>query len=271
MAEESGTRARTRDPMEKITKKLQQCIESEDFYQAQQLCLSLYNRQKRKDLKKAHDILVVGAKLLLPRGDITAGNELALTLSRDYVNSKVKCSPENLARAQAIIDSYPEADTMGDEEKTKFAVLSCEKFVDQMARWCLMCGTRVEASPLYTKLGRYAFRNVGEKYAGRALLYSFRSNNLSDIARMMAVITSRAKPQEEELVITRVVLQYLNFHCRTAPMFAAYSKVAKLLIEQYQKITNRTITETPLIHFLQLGIEVRERTIVYDAVPRILF
>ena len=68
--------------MEKITKKLQQCIESKDFYQAQQLCLSLYNRQKRKDLKKAHDILVLGSKLLLPRGDVTAGNELALTLSR---------------------------------------------------------------------------------------------------------------------------------------------------------------------------------------------
>ena len=83
MAEASENhRARSRDPMEKITKKLQQCIESKDFYQAQQLCLSLYNRQKRKDLKKAHDILVLGSKLLLPRGDVTAGNELALTLSR---------------------------------------------------------------------------------------------------------------------------------------------------------------------------------------------
>ena len=91
-------------------------------------------------------------------------------------------------------------------------------------RWCLMWDRRVEVSPLYVKLGRYAVRNIGERYGGRALLYSMRSNNLNDIAKMMSLIASRAKPQEEELVITKVVLQYLNFHCRTAPMFAAYAK-----------------------------------------------
>ena len=68
--------------MAKITKKLEQCVSRGDYYQAQQLCLSLFSRNKRKDPAKAYDTLVSGAKLLFPRGDVTAGSELALTLSK---------------------------------------------------------------------------------------------------------------------------------------------------------------------------------------------
>ena len=50
--------------------------------QAQLLRLSLFSRNKRKDPAKAYDTLVSGAKLLFPRGDVTAGSELALTLSK---------------------------------------------------------------------------------------------------------------------------------------------------------------------------------------------
>ena len=40
--------------------------------------------------------------------------------------------------------------------------------------------------------------------------------------------------------------------------------VGRLLLEAYQKETNRAMMETPLIHFLQLAIEVRN-TLHYSA------
>ena len=242
--------------MGKITKKLEDCIERKDFYQAQQLCLSLYSRWKRKDSSKAFDILVSGCKLLLPRGDVTAGSELALTLSKGYLESELAFRPEHLERAQAIVAAFPDASALEhDEEKCKWAVVMCEKFVAQASRWCATHGQKIEAATLYMKLGRYTQRVLGGRYAGRALLYAMRANCVNDIVSIMQAVVTGGKPHEEELVLAKVVLQYLNFHCQTLAHFAVYAKVAKMLLEAYEKETGRTLPDTPLVHFVQLSLE----------------
>ena len=264
---------------------------SEDFYQAQQLCLSLYSRYKRKDACKAYDALVVsdrlrdtrppspsspflldheralatfffnstlslslslsnqsGIGLLFPRGDVSAGTELALTLAKGYVDAGVEFDAGSLSRVHAILDAYPEGAGMP-------GVASCEKFVDLCSRWCQSHGRVTEAKVLHEKLGRYTLRCVGEECAGRALLHSMRGNNLSDIVAVMTTTASRATPEEEDLIVVKTVLRFVNFRSRSKADLGAYSKVGVALVDMYHKQTGRTPPDTPAMNFLRLALE----------------
>ncbi|QDZ20655.1 DUF410 domain-containing protein [Chloropicon primus] len=235
-------------PVDRIAKKLQDCVEREDYYQAQQLCLSLYSRHKRKDAARAFDVLVSGVKLLFPRGDVTAASELALTLSRGYLEAKVEFSPGNLSRIHDILDAYP-------EDGGKAGAQSFEKFVEQAAKWCYGHDRGTEAKVFFEKLGRYTLRCIGDEYAGKALLHSMRGNNLSDIVTVMTTTASRARPDEEDYIIARVVLRFLNFRSRSLADLQAYARVGTALIDMYEKQTGRAVPETPVTHFLRLTLE----------------
>ena len=63
-----------------------------------------------------------------------------------------------MSRLLVLVESYPEAEVLGSDEKAKLAVQNCEKFVEQCAKWCYLHHRRREAAALYEKLGRYTLR-----------------------------------------------------------------------------------------------------------------
>lgn len=221
----------------------------------------MYKRWKRKDATKAYDVLVFGTKMLLERGDVTAGTELATTLVRGYLDTKAECSMENLARIEEVIDAYfstPGAGEKEGEEVLKAAVVSCENFVALSAKWLRSKERRKEASALYEKLGRYTFTYLGDKYASRALTHTMTGNNLTNLVSIMAAIVKRARPDEEDLIVAKVVLRFLNFRGQVAKQLSAYAKIGKVIVDIYEKETERKVPDTPLMHFLQLAIEAIE-------------
>ena len=179
---------------------------------------------------------------------MSAGTELALTLAKGYVDAGVEFDAGSLSRVHAILDAYPEGAGMP-------GVASCEKFVDLCSRWCQSHGRVTEAKVLHEKLGRYTLRCVGEECAGRALLHSMRGNNLSDIVAVMTTTASRATPEEEDLIVVKTVLRFVNFRSRSKADLGAYSKVGVALVNMYHKQTGRTPPDTPAMNFLRLALE----------------
>ena len=246
---------------DKISRKLEDCVEREDYYQAQQLCLSLYRRRKKKDESEAYDVLVSGARILLRSSDAepsrhdwtTAASELAVTLSKGYLDARAPFVPANLDRIHAILDAMDGA-AATSPPPSEAARQMCERFVEQSAKWCLLFDRETEAEAMHEKFGNYALR-VSEvcdpPRFGWALLQAMKGNSLRSIARVIAAVARRGSPDEEDLLVSKVVLRFVNFRMKQRKPL---KKEVYSALSVYQEETSRWVPDTPVSHFLQMAL-----------------
>ncbi len=73
--------------------------------------------------------------------------------------------------------------------------------------------------------------SVGEESSGRALMHSMKGQNLSDVVAVISFAASRARPDEEDLIIAKVVLRYISTRVKGAPHeLSNFAKVGSSLL-----------------------------------------
>jgi len=90
-------------------------------------------------------------------------------------------------------------------------------------------------------------------------MHSMKGQNLSDVAAVISFAASRARPDEEDLIIAKVLFRYVSARGRASPHeLSNYAKVGKALLDMYEKEAGRSLPDTPLMHFVRLALEALE-------------
>eukprot|EP00232_Nephroselmis_pyriformis_P009509 CAMPEP_0182882976 /NCGR_PEP_ID=MMETSP0034_2-20130328/18110_1 /TAXON_ID=156128 /ORGANISM="Nephroselmis pyriformis, Strain CCMP717" /LENGTH=124 /DNA_ID=CAMNT_0025016097 /DNA_START=17 /DNA_END=387 /DNA_ORIENTATION=- len=104
------------DGPSKVLAKLEKQIAAGNFYEAQQMYMTVFHRSKaRKKLADALHLLRAGACTQLAHGQLNCGEELAVLLAETYLKDAVPVDATSVARIEAVLGAFADAHKKGVE------------------------------------------------------------------------------------------------------------------------------------------------------------
>ncbi|GAB5356296.1 hypothetical protein AAMO2058_000278600 [Amorphochlora amoebiformis] len=263
-----GRRPRGRgDTRAKLKIKIKNAIEGENYYLAEQLIISQFNRSKSKDLEGSLETLVEGASDLLKAKQGNEGGSLAKAYIQELVDNKILPDTKKIVRIQSLFAKFTK-----EHEKPRL------EFMKEAIQWTSKLGECPHGDArLHTDLARYYH---GKNSYGLAHRHYVRGRRPTDHARLVLEWAKKGYPSERDLFIARAVLEYLCVeNLKNAnEFFAAVTKTidAETPKESEKKTSSGITTDqdrpsvdtgytirTPLLNFLSFLLKTVER----DALP----
>jgi len=229
---------------------LEKSVEDGQFYEAQQMYKTIYSREAKTNTPESivsiQKLLTSGACIMLSHDYVNEGVELGLLLLQTYKTNHIKPSKETLDVIAKILAVY-KPPAQGEEENKTF-----DNFIKESIRWTVSEGEKKEGDPtLHNLFGMFYWKI---KQFGKAQKHFLRGTEPSKFADMLIEwATQHTTYSEQDLVITRAVLQYLCF---------GNLKDANTIFQQFVKGI-KNLPQTPLLNFVQFLLLTLER----DALP----
>lgn len=207
--------ARRSGGVQRVLDKLEASVTAGNFYEAHQMYRTLYFRYLMQEkYKELLDLLYSGSRLLLQNKQLTSGADLCNLFVDVLGKSSEPVSEEYLQKLSELYGligpNIPERDT----------------FLSNALRWSTKGSPELKTGhpQLHRTVAQISWR---EKNYVVARYHFLHSNDGSSFAMMLVEIhTGQGYPNEVDLFITQVVLQYLclqnkatafdAFHCYTA-------------------------------------------------------
>ncbi len=191
-----GRRKKAGDPAAKLRKRIAAAEGSKNFYLAQQLYMSLYNRTKESDRPAALQALTDGAMALLKLGQGCEGGALATAFVEAKREGKDRPTKDDVAKIQQVFSLFPERSR---KERVDF--------MNAAIGWTAALGECPHGdTKLHTDLAR--FLDAKRDYA-EAHMHYVRGARPMDHARCLMAWVNKGYPSERGLFVVRAVLEYL--------------------------------------------------------------
>jgi len=249
--------ARRKDPAAKLRLKITRAIKSENYYLAEQLTHSQYNRMKATNLKGGLELLYTGAKDLLKARQGNEGGSLGLTYVQEMMEFKCKPTPEDIVRIQSLFVMFPAEDIKPRLE-----------FMKEAIQWTAKYGPCPYGDPkLHNDLAR--FHDQAKEFS-KANKHYVRGTRPLDHARCVLTWAQKGYPSELDMFVARAVFEYLCLeNLKDANTFfqACLKEIDSRMVSQCEEkgesVDDVEDKRTPLINFVDFLLQTVER----DALP----
>jgi len=186
---------------EKMTNSIETAFNQRNFYEAQQLCKTLYfrhfNQQRYKD---AEDLLEKSAVRMMLNGQCNESTELALLLLNLFSVTSKPVSRESLDTIMRLSSMY--------NSDSNEAIIGRENFLKSALKWCSSSAVENKEgiSLIHDLLAESYYK---QKEFGKAQIHFLRGNKPELFAEMLVKWSLSVLHSERDLLIARAVLQYL--------------------------------------------------------------
>jgi len=241
MEENNKETPQGRKGISNVVKKLEASVQEGNLYEAQQMYKTLYFRYMTGNkYDEAKQLLISGCMTMLSLAHHNEGTELGLLLLKVYKESQTKFTQESLEKILNIISLHVKDNSDLNETFIKAAIT-----------WSIEFGEFKEGAPEIHNMLTTHYNN--EHDYGKAQKHFIRGNQPEQFSRVLVTWAKSVYPSERDLIIARVVFQYLCL---------ANLKDANIVFENFLK-QQPSFPETPLINFLRFLLITLQR----DAYP----
>ncbi|XP_022959413.1 Golgi to ER traffic protein 4 homolog [Cucurbita moschata] len=223
------SRARSRrivlPPVQEHIMKIEDVVDSGDYYGAQQMYKSVSARYVAAErYSEALDILQSGACTQLKHEQVTCGGELAVLFVETLIKGKVPYGDNTLERVRKIYQNFPQIPLpqhFGEDDDVqqlsealgaaKTRVEGCSSFLKAALKWSMEFGPHKSGSPeIHVMLATYVYSESPEVDMTRVTYHLVRGNNPKKFASMLVNFMGKCYPGEDDMAIARAVLMYLS-------------------------------------------------------------
>lgn len=197
---------------------------------------------------------------------VTCGSELAGLLVKFFTKDKVVADDQALLRLVRVLQAFPGPKSGSSDGQEKAPELCC-KFAMEGVRWArefslgdLALQQDIAGSPeqqLHNHFARYLWDYYGPAGLGWASLHFAHGSEPFRFAAAIASAAEKAPASELDLFLVRAALQILGTNSSQCLIFC------KEMCQSFRGIlkqSERSLPDTPLVHFLDLLQEVRSLT-----------
>eukprot|EP01117_Protostelium_nocturnum_P014151 TRINITY_DN5350_c0_g1_i4.p1 TRINITY_DN5350_c0_g1~~TRINITY_DN5350_c0_g1_i4.p1 ORF type:complete len:342 (+),score=81.49 TRINITY_DN5350_c0_g1_i4:91-1116(+) len=263
MEQENNNNKNEEKGISQVVNKLEAKVLEGNYYEAQQLYKTLYFRHSNgKRWKQVRELLTSGATIMLSRGHINEGSDLALLLIQSFSSSHTNPSAEIIDSLIQLFSLYSYSSL---SSSTNFTLLKCpdgsscreeskdereakNKFIQAVLKWNSVEGNSNDISRLHFA---FAMDSFHFKHYSKSQKHFLRSNNPHEFSKMLIEWSSEGYPSERDLFLARSVLQYLSLG-NLKDANALYTQFLMILPED-------SCPRTPLIHFIRFLLLTVER------------
>ncbi|KAK9814271.1 hypothetical protein WJX72_003196 [[Myrmecia] bisecta] len=245
--------------VEKVLQKLRTNLEAGSYYEAQQMFKTVYHRYRsRKLYADSYTLAEEGARLQLEKGQLNCGVELAKLLLEAYEADDLEVNDTTLRRIWNVLHAFPQAST--SDAPGSCTASEATQFINATFKWATRKQAHAALGNMHAQAAQFLWDTYGQSQLQAITMHFLRSDNLPGFASVLAQCVSEAHPDEEDLFLTRAVLQLLSTPAQDpAACRKARAADATELLESYQAITRQALPDTPVMHFTQLLVQAVER------------
>jgi len=227
-----------------VLKKLEKSVEEGNFYEALQMYRTIYFRYlSQKKLEDLRSLLIHGATVMITKKHHNEGIDLAQLLINNYKENKTKVSSQTLDPILKIVQLH--LDNLDQNQPN-------ESFLKASVRGTAEFGTFKEGEPkLHNIIAKFYHKQLNFVKAQR---YFLRGTLVEEFTQMVSEWADSVDAGEGDLVLARVILQYLCL---------MNLKDANTLFTSFLKI-NPEFAETPMVNFIRFLLVTLEREDAYS-------
>jgi len=235
--------------IERVLQRIRDQIENGSYYEAQQSYKTVYHRYKAKNMiKESMQVLETGSCLLLEKGQVNSGLELANMLLQGHEMHQTEINEDVVSVVRRIVNLLPKPESNPALDKNSAEVEEGLRFIGNVIRWLKKKDKEQRWYREFNSLcGDYLFSWQGYHTLGRLTIYYARGKDWKSLTKVLKTAMDEGKGWEEELFLCRAVLQIL-IHSVDNPVTAAAS-----FLKYYEDEEN--MRQTPMTNFIRLLLE----------------